>query len=86
MADKDEGMKQILDSLREEAKKLTLEGKKIISHYHKMEKDYSDWEDRLNALDKKIHEMEDEYGLIPEEVFKEPDVIDDIFGDDFLDN
>ena len=86
MANKDDDVKQILASLREEAKKVILEGKKIISHFSKMEKDYSDWEDRLNALDKKIYEMEDDYGLIPEEVFKEPDAIDDIFGDGFLDS
>jgi uncharacterized protein YydD (DUF2326 family) len=57
-----------LHAIREEIVKHVDEGKKIISHYNKMLEYYSDWEDRLNAIDKKIAEAEEATGLTKDEI------------------
>lgn len=48
------------------------EGEKIQSHYKRLEKGYSDWEDRLLAIENAIVALEDQTGLTKEEVLVKP--------------
>jgi len=57
-----------LDDVRAAVRQLHEEGKRIQSHYKRLDQEYSDWEDRLNALDVAIHEAELETGLKREEI------------------
>lgn len=54
--------------LRQEISKLKTEGKKIISHFKKLEEYYDDWQDRFNAVEKKLQEIENEVGIPPEQI------------------
>ena len=54
--------------MREEILNLKSEGKKIVSHYTKLEEYYSDWEDRLYKIEKKIQIAESELGLDKQEI------------------
>jgi ribulose 1,5-bisphosphate carboxylase large subunit-like protein len=60
------------DNIKKAIKEHWEEGKKIISHFQKMEEGYSDWEDRLIEIENAIVEYEDETGLSKEEVLKAP--------------
>lgn len=70
-----------LDEVRKLVNSVRNDGLKIQSHYKKLELEYSDWEDRVNELDKIISKAEDEYGLTKEEILTEPTP----FGDDISD-
>ena len=54
--------------MREEILELKEQGKKIISHYKKLEEYYSEWEDRLYKIELKIQEIEKDTGLDKEEI------------------
>lgn len=60
-----------LDELRAEVKAVREKGLRIQSHYRKLEQDYSDWEDRLNKLDKAFIAAEEELGLTKQEILQE---------------
>lgn len=47
-----------LEELREEIRLAREDGLKIISHYKKMEEYYSEWEDRLASIERKITDAE----------------------------
>lgn len=70
-----------LGELRERWRKLKEEGElqvaKYISHMKKMEEYYSDWEDRLNAIQEEINKLEDEHGIKPE-IIVEYDLTQDL--------
>jgi len=70
-----------LKELRQAIEAHKVEGKKIISHFHKMQEYYSDWEDRLIELEYAIQKIEKEQG-IPREKIEEPEVVSDMT--DFL--
>ena len=57
-----------LRELRKEILAHKEEGKKIISHFKKLEEYYSDWEDRFNTIEKKITQAEEDHGLTRDEV------------------
>lgn len=61
-----------IDDVRAMVKTLREEGLQIQSHYKRLEQEYSDWEDRLYALDKIISQAEEETGLTKEQII-EPD-------------
>jgi len=68
-----------LTELRSALRVLHEEGERIQSHYKRLEKEYSDWEDRFIALDKAMNEAEDEYKLTKEEI-EQPLILPDIDG------
>jgi len=67
-----------LDDVRALVKEVHEEGLRIQSHYKRLAQEYSDWEDRVNELDKIISQAEKDTGLTKEEIFKEPSEFDDI--------
>lgn len=77
-----------LETIRQQVRSLHEEGKRIQSHYRRLEKEYSDWEDRLNELDKTIHTAEKQHGLTKEEIVVDNGMLSGIdmsslsFGDD----
>lgn len=70
-----------LDELKVGITKLWEEGKKIQSHYKRLEKEYDDWQDRLYEIEKIITETEKVTGLTKEEIVEPKSLLDDIFGD-----
>jgi predicted nuclease with TOPRIM domain len=70
-----------LDDVRNLIKEVRSEGLQIQSHYKRLELEYSDWEDRVNELEKIIYQAELDTGLTKEEIYKEPnEFADDILG------
>lgn len=67
-----------LDDVRELIKEVRAQGLQIQSHYKRLEQEYSDWEDRVNELDKIIYQAELDTGLTKEEIYKQPNELDDI--------
>ena len=57
-----------LDEVRAMVRQLRDEGLKIQSHYKRLDQEYGDWEDRLNALDQAISQAEIDTGLKREEI------------------
>lgn len=73
-----------LDDVRALVREVRAEGLKIQSHYKRLEQEYSDWEDRINELDKIISRAEDDTGLTKKEIEKDEYALpDDLinFGD-----
>lgn len=62
-----------LDDVRAMVKALRQEGLQIQSHYKRLEQEYSDWEDRLYALDIIISQAEEETGLTKEQIMEPND-------------
>lgn len=70
-----------LDDVRDLIKEVRAEGLRIQSHYKRLELEYSDWEDRVNELEKVIYQAELDTGLTKEEIYKAPnEFADDILG------
>lgn len=67
-----------LDDVRGLIKEVRAQGLQIQSHYKRLEQEYSDWEDRVNELDKIIYQAELDTGLVKEEIYKQPNELDDI--------
>lgn len=63
---------QTVDDLKAAIKLHWEEGEKIQSHYKRLEKGYSDWEDRLIAIENAITQLEDDAGLTKEELLAKP--------------
>ncbi len=63
---------ETIDDLRKAIKLHWEEGENIQRHYKRLEKGYSDWEDRLIEIENKITELEDEAGLSKEELLAKP--------------
>lgn len=63
---------ETIEDLRKAIKLHWEEGEKIQSHYRRLEKGYSDWEDRLIEIENAVSSLEDENGLSKEEEFKKP--------------
>lgn len=63
--------RETLEALRKQSKFLMEEGRSIQNHYRRIEREYSDWEDRIVALDKKFHELELETGIATPELQKQ---------------
>lgn len=61
----------ILKNLRRDTQALIEEGRKIVSHQARIEREYSDWEDRLNQLDQAVAEMEKATGIPAQAIFDE---------------
>lgn len=70
-----------LDEVRAEVKAAREQGLRIQSHYKKLEKEYSDWEDRINKLDILLNQAEDEFGLTKKEILTNPTPFGDIILD-----
>ena len=67
-----------VDDIRELVKNTREVGLQIQSNYKRLEQEYSDWEDRVNELNKIIQQAEDDAGITKEEIYSKPDIIDDI--------
>ncbi len=67
-----------IEDVRALVKEVREEGLKIQSHYKRLEQEYSDWEDRVNELDKVIAQAEKETGLTKEEIYETPNEASDI--------
>lgn len=69
-----------LAELRERYRKIKEEGElqvsRYVAHMKKMEEYYSDWEDRLYAIEKEIQNLEEEHGITADKV-TEYDIIND---------
>ena len=69
-----------LSELREEYRRIKEEGElqvaRYVAHMKKLEEYYSDWEDRLNAFEKKLQAIERDYGIDPNKI-TEYDIIND---------
>lgn len=63
---------ETIEDLRKAIKLHWEEGESIQRHYKRLEKGYSDWEDRLVAIENAIDEMEQESGLSKEELIAKP--------------
>jgi predicted nuclease with TOPRIM domain len=70
-----------LDDVRELVKEVRAEGLQIQSHYKRLEKEYSDWEDRVRDLENIIAQAEEDTGLSKEEIITTPSPLEDIFDD-----
>ena len=68
-----------LDDVRAMVQEVREEGLTIQRHYKRLEQEYSDWEDRVNELEKIIAQAEDDTGLTKEEIVTPPSAFDDIF-------
>lgn len=72
-----------LSELREKYRKIKEEGElqvaRYAAHMKKMEEYYSDWEDRLYAIEKEIQNVEKDYGITADKI-TEFDIISDILG------
>lgn len=62
-----------LDEVRNLVKEVRQQGLQIQSHYKRLEQEYSDWEDRVNNLDKILIQAEDEFGLTKKEIINPTD-------------
>jgi predicted nuclease with TOPRIM domain len=67
-----------LDDVRAAVQEVMNEGRKIISHFKRLEKEYSDWEDRFNQLNKAIEELENNAGLNKQEILEDKGIFSDI--------
>lgn len=63
---------ETIDDLRKAIKLHWEEGESIQRHYKRLEKGYSDWEDRLIEIENAITALEDEAGLTKEELLAKP--------------
>lgn len=70
---------QSLDELKAAIAKHKEEGAKIIRHFHRLEQEYSDWEDRLIAIESAIQEAEQITGLDKKEIEAPNDVFTEFF-------
>lgn len=68
---RDANWSTILKNLRRDTKELIDEGRRIVAHFQRMEREYGDWEDRLNALDVALSHVEKETGIPVQAVFDE---------------
>lgn len=59
---------ETVDDLKVGIAKLWEDGKKIASHYKRLEKEYDDWQDRLYEIEKLIAQAEEDTGLTKEEI------------------
>lgn len=64
---------ETVDDLKKAVKLHWEEGEKIRSHYKRLEQGYSDWEDRLIAIENAITALEDDAGLTKEELLQKPE-------------
>lgn len=67
-----------LAAVKKEVKELTIEGRKIISHYTKLAEYYDSWQDRLYKIEQTIQELELETGLTKEEIVADLDFMEEI--------
>lgn len=67
-----------LAELRAEVQAVREEGLKIQSHYKRLEKEYSDWEDRFYALEKAVDEAETITGLNKQDIYEDKGIFNDI--------
>lgn len=63
---------ETIEDLRKAIKLHWEEGEKIQRHYKRLEKGYSDWEDRLIDIENAVSKLEEESGLTKEELLAKP--------------
>lgn len=83
--------RKTIEDMRLRSLDLMKEGRNIQSHFTRMMREYSDWEDRLKALDEQVDKLASETGLttkeihseiaIPQTLTKSESVIDSVFDD-----
>ena len=61
-----------LQELRIHIEEVKNVGLQIQSHYKKLEKEYSDWEDDFNRIQNRIDELKEENGLTEKEILEDP--------------
>lgn len=84
--------RKTIEDMRKRSLDLMSEGRNIQSHFTRMMREYSDWEDRLNELDKQVDRLAAETGLTPKEIHSEiaipqtltesSSVLDSLFNDE----
>ncbi len=67
-----------VDDVRALVRSVREEGLTIQRHYKRLEQEYSDWEDRVNFVEKTIQEFEAATGLTKEEILVEQDMFSNI--------
>lgn len=61
-----------LDDLKAAIREHWERGKQIISHFKRLEEEYSDWEDGLVELERQVDEYAEENGVSKEELIRKP--------------
>ncbi len=61
---------ETIDDLKAGIERVRLEGRKIISHFNRLEKEYSDWEDRVRELEDAIFQAQEDAGLTKEQMIE----------------
>lgn len=74
-----------LDELRKAINAHKEEGRKLISHFNKMQEYYSDWEDRLVEIDNAVERIKKEHGISRDEIVEPEKTEIDNFLDGVLD-
>lgn len=72
---------ETLDDLKEAIKAHRQRGKNLLSNLNRIEQEYSDWEDRTIEIEKAIVQAEEDIGISKEEIEKETNITEEIFGD-----
>lgn len=81
-------LRAALETLRKQTHAMLEDGRNIQAHYRRLEKEYSDWQDRLYNIDQEIEKLAGQVGLTPREIQSEiavpqlgTSILDDLFGD-----
>mgnify|MGYP001616136013 CR=1 FL=1 len=70
---------QTLEELREAIRAHKETAASLIRHLHRIEQEYSDWEDRVVSIENAIEEAEKIVGLKKEEIETPKDVFEEFF-------
>lgn len=59
---------ETIDDLKAGIDRVRDEGRKIISHFNRLEREYSNWEDQVKELEDAIYQAQTDAGLTKEEM------------------
>jgi len=62
---------ETIDDLKAGIDRVREEGRKIISHFNRLEREYSDWEERVLELENAIQQAQEDAGLTKEEIVQQ---------------
>lgn len=63
--------RETIEGMRKRSLALMEDGRNIQAHFNRMVREYSDWEDRLKALDEQVDKLAAETGLTVNEIHSE---------------
>lgn len=74
-----EELKRKIQEHKDKGRELIVALKCLISHFERMQEYYSEWEDRMNAIQNEINKASEEHG-VPIEQIEEYDALADMLG------